>query len=507
MISASQSKYKSVKMVVGTLDLAPWTKRKYVRMNMMRKKKSLSTSILCGLMLVAFVMADSETRALQQQSSRLLALIGQKCTVTLKKGDLVSGTLWDYGDDFVALKVKKGPLFSKTERFEFSEIKYIDDAFGNRIDFTPSDVTRPAEGKKSPTTIYFSTDDTDVPESAAKTSENEKKTVQTRSTPTDDRQPRALGRQRPETKQRSAPGMTQTSTPRPSKEKDAKRSANPAVKRAIRHKTPRAQLPKSPVASDSKSKTPGEKFEKIVQNLQKPTAGKPKKGVQKVATIELESYQAAYKRLRVLRYQTMVLFCVLVVIAGLMIFSKMAGLKASAYGKYSLFPSKLVKMNGRYGIIDQGIADGVKVDDIIRLYRKTGQKIVYRGKVQVKKVAEHYSAVEVISKRPDARLRVGDVGFRERNFIFNFFKRLRILTSAGLNSLGKGLLYTAQNIEVKEEIVKIDLEQEAQVETTSPPKRSVRKVSAKSTPRAPKKGRAETSANSKGRKPVGFGLD
>ena len=203
--------------------------------------------------------------------------------------------------------------------------------------------------------------------------------------------------------------------------------------------------------------------------------------------------------MRILRYQTLILFGVAVLVALVMIFSRVIGLKSSAYSKDSLFPSRLVKMNGRYGIIDQGSDDGVKVDDIIRLYHKVGQKILYRGMVKVKKVAENYAAVEVIKRKKGTRLKVGDVGFRDRNFVATTLKRLRIWTSHGLSSLGKGILMTAKGLEIHEEEPTITLGLDQDAETTQAQRKADRKVKGKNA------GKKTTAA--KGEKGAGFGIE
>ncbi|MFQ5751142.1 MAG: ParB/RepB/Spo0J family partition protein, partial [bacterium] len=174
--------------------------------------------------------------------------------------------------------------------------------------------------------------------------------------------------------------------------------------------------------------------------------------------VKVHAVNAKDKKLRILRYQTIILFSVAGFTIVLVIFLKVIGVKGSSYGKYSLFPARLVKMNGHYGIIDQGSNDGVKVDDILRLYRKQGRKIVFRGKVHVIKVAECYSAVELTKSYPNGHLKVGDVGFRDRNFVLTCFKRIRIITSAILIDLAKVLAYVAKKFDIKTEKPSVDLD-------------------------------------------------
>ncbi len=470
----------------------------------MKTRTALRALLLFSLVLMAVMTNTDQSNAWQQQSSKLLALIGQKCTVTLNTGEVVAGTLWDYGDDFVSLKVKKGPLFSKTLKYAFSEIKYVDDEFGNRIDFNGS-TGQTSEADTQPTRIFFSTDDTQpaaetkpATESATHSQQpvretRQKEEVRVRQT----NQPAATGAVRSEQNTRVKPEQQQNSGV--SSETQSSPQPVPVSSRAQQREATVSQ----PAASPAKPAA-GNKVAKAAKERQNSQQVKPQK-TPKVATTEIDTPMEQYKRMRILRYQTLVLFCVLILIAGVMLISKVAGMKGSAYGKYSLFPSKLVKMNGRFGVIDQGHEDGVKKDDIIRLYGKTGQKVVYHGKVQVKKVAENYSAVEIVRKQAGVRMGVGDVGFRERNFVYNFYKRLRILTSAGLNSIGKGLVYTAQNIKVKEVEPKIDIGQDQDQATTRAQKKAESKVRSKSS--ASQKKTASSGVKSGTKPKPGFGIE
>ncbi len=458
------------------------SKRYIEEVSIMRKNSIL-------YLLIAFCLAVSIPALAQQHSSKLLALIGQKCTAMLTNGDLVSGTLWDYGDDYVSLKVKKGLLYSKTEKYGISEIEYIDDALGNRLYFGDDS----ERGDGDPTAVYFSLDDPEVEEPAAE----------------EDAQTLKSGAERVEkTTPTASDSRAASSNP------DGSLSSTVAGKPVVKQKTKSSTSSNESTAefiqeivsnTESNKETVVEESAKISENTQTPSVAR-KRSIPKVATTDVSGLQEPSRKIRVLRYQTAILFGVVALIAAVMVISRVAGMRGSAYGKHSLFPSKLVKMNGRYGVIDQGYEDGVKVDDIIRLYRKTGQDVVFRGKVQVKKVAENYSAVEVLKKMPGSRLEVGDVGFRDRNFIFTFIKRSRILASAGLSSLGKGLLYTARNIEIRESDPKIDLAGDQDVETTKVQKRVARKIASK--PKKPAATKHKVVANKSGdsEKPAGFGV-
>ena len=151
------------------------------------------------------------------------------------------------------------------------------------------------------------------------------------------------------------------------------------------------------------------------------------------------------------------------------------------YRKQSLFPTRVIEIQGKYGVIDHGKTDGIKIDDFIRIYKKTSKKIRYKGKIKVKKVGENYSAVELIKIQPGEELEISDVGFRDRNLFVAAFKRFRIVTSASLRGLAEGLQFTAKNIDVKSHEPSVDLRparerQNKDVRTVVPQNQRVVKV-------------------------------
>ena len=127
------------------------------------------------------------------------------------------------------------------------------------------------------------------------------------------------------------------------------------------------------------------------------------------------------------------------------------------YSKQTLFPTRVIEIKGKFAVIDQGEMDGIKTDDIIRLYKKTGSQIQYKGKIKVKKVGENYSAVEVTKLQPGQHLEISDVGFRNRNHFALALKRFRIIISSSLRGLARGIQFTAKNIEVKSDPSQVDL--------------------------------------------------
>ncbi len=151
------------------------------------------------------------------------------------------------------------------------------------------------------------------------------------------------------------------------------------------------------------------------------------------------------------------------------------------YRKHTLFPTRVIEIQGKYAVIDHGQTDGIKPDDTIRIYKKTGKQIQYKGKIRVKKVGENYSAVELTKLQPGQALEISDVGFRDRNLLSAAFKQVRIITSAILRGLAKALQFTARNIDIKSDEPSVDLrgsreKENKEVRTVDPQEEQVVRV-------------------------------
>ncbi|HEX9653228.1 MAG TPA: hypothetical protein VGA99_05915 [bacterium] len=304
----------------------------------------------------------------KSQTATLTPLVGQRCTMVLLSGDELTGTLWEVGEDYVTIKLRKGLLYSKADKYAISEISYIADEAGRK--YVVSGTT---------------------------SSQNDWSMVKSN---------------------------TALAT-RPGESASKGQAADTVTGRTA---TPRyfdGELLATPDTDSGKTHTA----------------------------------KAEDKSLRILTYQIKILFGVALFAIGLIIFLKLIGMKGSAYGKHSLFPARVVRMNGQYGIIDQGGNDGVKKDDIIRLYRRRGRKIQFKAKVKVIKVENSYSAVELVKGSRRIRPEVGDVGFRDRNLLATGFKVFRIITSALLGLMAKFLEFVAKNIKVNNEtpVIKINM--------------------------------------------------
>lgn len=431
-------------------------------------------------MLALFIAGVSPGHAAQQsalttgQSSKLLALVGQKCSLVLRAGARVKGALWDFDEASITIKVKKGLLYSKTEQHKIADIDYFEDAAGNRISFATSGK---AAEKSPPATLIFSIDDTQPP---AKSGDAKTTTAAPAASPAQKTAVAAEERELEKMLSRIA-GRSETDAARETAQKKNFPQTAPSSRKATSSESPRQQSRakgrrphNSKVASQTRSKDSSSqrgKSEALNQTPARPansghsgldSSGKESQpaGTQTMPAMRRAasgvgqrsaSTADEIKKMRVLRYQTLILFGVAAFAILVVILARMLGMRSKAYAKNTLFPSKLVKMNGRFGILDQGLEDGVKVDDLVRLYRKIDKKIFYRGVVRVRKVAENYAMVEVVRRKKGVRLQVGDVGLRDRNFVAASLKRLRIFTSRALSGIGRVFLLTARGVAIKED--------------------------------------------------------
>ncbi len=440
---------------------------------------------------------------LVEQTSSLLPLVGKKCTVFLNNSEKVNGTLWDIGEDFITLKVKKGLLYSKAEKYGLSEINYIEDSKGTKIEIaslkTKNNVNTFSEDEES-SKLYFHTGDL-IKEENEQTQEPEK--VETPVNRLDElnslsrlnRIDSPIETKKVETETRPVE-TNLVSKAQDNKEKfpekvvEEKSKPEPETTATLVTKNNKMSEQETYFQSDFETSEDNQVEESVAQTeppntlVQSQTRDEFSENIPPVA---------ATQKLKILRYQTTILYSVGVFVIALIIFLKVTGLKGTAFGKFSLFPSHLMKISGSYGIIDQGSGDKVKVDDVIRLYRKFSHKIEFKGKVKVIKVADNYSAVEMIKNNEYAPLEVGDVGFRDRNSLTTAIKKMRILFSALFSSLGRTFSNAAQNLEVRQKEPQINFgifhkdvkpknsKHNTALNTTAPPQQSNLEKPAKST--------------------------
>lgn len=418
-------------------------------------------SILTFLVLSIFFSVVFAQPSQNEFSSKLLPLVGKKVILTLKDGEVVEGTLWDFEADYIILKIKKSLIYSQSVKYNIDKLNFLEDQNGTKISFVK---------ESKPTAIFFSMDDTqnegDYSENYNLTQESKNDNGLEITTSTIQKSAEAQ-RKKSEVTQ-NKPFVKKVYRTRPKNSKKINQTTSIAKKKTVKKSKPvKKSNAITQAALSEKNEVPQhirprkQKISAFTKVKISPSNITKKRSAGVPAKLEdTEVLLAGVKEVRVLRYQLLILFAVVGILALVMITAKTIGLKGSTYGKHTLFPSKLIKIEGHYGIIDQGTTDGVKLDDIIRFYRKKGQKIEYRGQVQVKKVGEAESAVEILKAQKGKKLEIGDVGFRDHNMLATAMKKLRVVTSIVLNFLGKTIIYTAKNIEIKEQEPDIKLDSE-----------------------------------------------
>jgi len=374
-------------------------------------------SIIYAISGIADLPAQSGTKA-----SVLKPLVGEKCTVYLNNGEEVSGTFWDYSTDAITVKVKKGLLYSKAEQVSVSEIKRFEGADGKTYDLQALLGTNPDVAKKA------------AAQKSADDIENVLRILTIKDDSAEEQMEVETAEKTPE--QQSKPKLTPPST-------------SPAVAKSTtveekKDETPKQAVATKPVKPVRKSPAPKANKKRDTKSLSQV----PENSKKHIPELPPEDDIRAAETLR---YQTLVLAVAAGVMVILFIVFKGFGLNSLILAKYSMFPTRMIRMNGPYGIIDQGKEDGVKMDDIVRLYRKNEGKIEYNGKVRVTKVAQNYSAVEILRTKKDIKLGAGDVGVRDRNILLYSLKQVRTAVSAVLGALARMLAVTAKTLSVDHE--------------------------------------------------------
>lgn len=359
-----------------------------------------------------------------QSRSVLKSLIGEQCTIYLNNGEEVSGTFWDYSSDAITVKVKKGLLYSNAEQFSIDEIKRLEGPSGQTYDLAALLGSQSQSAKRS------------APE-AAESSDNILRILTIKDDAPEQTEESAAEKTAPAPRQSEAtPSSAATKATAPA---DVQEKAN---KKDVSAKAPVASKP-----AESPRKTPPPETKRsrsTTARSQTPANPQPEPKSSVAESLPREEVQAS----ETLRYQTLVLSIAAGVMIVLFIIFKGLGLNSLILAKYSMFPTRLIRMNAPYGIIDQGKEDGVKMDDIVRLYRKNQGKIEYKGTVKVTKVAQNYSAIETIRTKKDSKLGAGDVGVRDRNILLYALKQVRTAVGAALGALARMLAVTARTLSV-----------------------------------------------------------
>ena len=85
----------------------------------------------------------------------------------------------------------------------------------------------------------------------------------------------------------------------------------------------------------------------------------------------------------------------------------------------------------------------------MKLYRKEGKHVDFKGKAYIRKVADKFSIVETIPNGKFAILEIGDVGFLDRSFVSTGARGLRHGMGSVMGGLAKGLSSAAKNLDGK----------------------------------------------------------
>ena len=428
-------------------------------------KLSLKFAFVFILLLAILVQTTTAQETITENPLAFLKpLVGKKCAVHLKNGEVIKGTLWVYGTDYVSVKVKKGLLYSKTEKYYASEIDFLKDKAANRY-YMPR-VDRPTS-EKPPTELFKNHEQSTEKESLKPeqefqgtfrflNKEKEKKESYTLPSPA---AKMIYKKTKPPVAKRTKTilnNKTEKAGTALSNKSEKTKTVKPNLYSA-KPKVAKKEVRKPAKPTYFTKRTPAKR-----QVIQKPKPGSelPKKNKQpkiqhaqthetKIVAAENNSQKPSYLS----NERIALLGSGVLIIAAIFLF-KVVRVK---YREQTLFPTRVIEIQGKFAVIDHGITDGIKTDDIIRLYKKTGRQIQYKGKIKVKKVGENYSAVEVTELQPGQELEISDVGFRDRNHFALALKRFRIIISSSLRGLARGIQFTAKNIDVKSDPSQVDL--------------------------------------------------
>jgi len=400
----------------------------------------------------------AQERTAENPLAFLKQLVGEKCAVHLKNGEVINGTLWVYGNDYVSVKVKKGLLYSKTEKYNASEIDFLKDKAANRYYMPRADRET---NEKPPTKLYINPDQSHEKENSKPEQEfqgtfrflsKEKDKKESYTAPPSFPKVTYKKTKPPVAKKTKTVLNNKTEMPRTvlSYKTEEPKTTAPNLYSA-RPKTIKKEVRKPAKPTYFTKRTPAKKqtIPETKTELPKGHEKQPQEKEVKIAAAENNSQKAT-----TFWNQKYVLLGSGALIIAALFFFKIARVR---YRKKTLFPTQVIEIQGKYAVIDHGKTDGIKTDDFIRLYKKTGRQIRYKGKIKVKKVGENYSAVELMKLQPGQELEVSDVGFRDRNLLASAIKQFRIIVSASLRGLAKGLQFTARNIDVKSDEPSVDL--------------------------------------------------
>jgi hypothetical protein len=422
------------------------------------RRKNRFLAIFCASILSASIAGASAKSESKQTETLLSPLVGQKCTVVLQDNDTRVGTLWDFGGDFIILKVKKGLLYSKAEKFKLADVKYLEDEKGKRIDISTLLLQRKPEPEKEqsaehtekpPVTLYIGSSRSERDVTEPKNNIEPALVIRTRPATAS---PKTFPKQAELTKD-PHPGYSGTN-----QEQETRTEIEAVHEKArVAMSTTPAKIAKAGSIKEPSRNQPGTKRSET-KVAEPPADVHP---TNPPVTIQVVNPSSEFKTIK---YQHAIFFGVILFIFTSILFFNLAGLRGKVIDKQHLFPVKLIKIEGKYGVIDQGTNEGVRVNDIVRFHSRLGRQIQYKGKVSVKKVNRTFAAVEVMTKKKHFDLEVGDAGVRDRNVIGNAFEKSRAAMSVILSGIAKVLAFTSRTIEIKREEPDIDLDRVTSVQ-------------------------------------------
>ncbi|MFQ5825079.1 MAG: hypothetical protein ACE5JB_13580, partial [bacterium] len=243
--------------------------------------------------------------------SSLLNLVGQKCTVFLKNGDGKYGTLWELGEDFIILKIKKGPLYSKEEKFAISEIKFLEDSDGNKIEIknikaneSKAEYFKDSKTEESYIPLETVLKNSNEKESGQKDNRLNQSSISLQSKSSKSTQELSFKSNGSKKTEPTNPGLVVVSRPSKNTKKNTR-----GIKQSLNKKQKTVQNAKA------KTKT----AETEIQ--QQPIASK-----EVVETVTPET-----KKIRILKYQTAILFSATLMAFTFIFFLKIKGMKGYTY--------------------------------------------------------------------------------------------------------------------------------------------------------------------------------
>lgn len=320
--------------------------------------------------------------------------MGQRCIVFLKNGEKITGKLTLVTEDHLLLKVKESLFYSKEHKIPLSEVREVRDPNNKiveiksikrtieEVDLLDSseekELIRMLLEEKNPPTVDLWEEETQV----------EKDTLQNPPQP-------AIEKAEKETTKVS-PGII-----RRSEEKSVQ------LTRSVKEK----------VIDKSKPPKP------IPPLIVKPSVDKhpevPPFGEQKATNLTLSILELLagsidrFNSRLVLALSVIAVSLVFLAGAMILILKKQVGL--SNQNGADPFPSRVIKVQGEYGVIDEGSRGGIKQGEILIVKRRDGTGLSTVGLAQAVKVLQHLAGVQLIEKLKETSLQVGDIVYKKNH--------------------------------------------------------------------------------------------